>query len=91
MELAKDDPFVVGIVGNLTPGTADFAKHVKKFAANQLFRGIRISSRLLNELVMKQTLADLKLLADHDLALDADGGPDSPAIVAKFAPLLPAL
>lgn len=91
LELAKDDPFIVGIVGNLTPGAAEFAKHVKRFAANPLFRGIRISSRLLEELLAKRAFADLKLLADHDLALDVNGGPDTPALVAKVAPELPTL
>lgn len=91
LELAKDDPFIVGIVGNLTPGNAEFAKHVKRFAANPLFRGIRISSRLLEELVVKRAFADLKLLADHDLALDVNGGPDSPAVIAQAAPQLPTL
>ena len=29
LDLAKDDPFVVGVVGNLTPGTVEFAGHLK--------------------------------------------------------------
>ena len=91
LELAQDDPFIVGIVGHLDPGTPDFAKHVKRFAANPLFRGIRISSGLLDELLKKETLTDLKLLADHDLALDVNGGPETPAILARLAPQLPPL
>ncbi|MDA1053248.1 MAG: amidohydrolase family protein [Planctomycetota bacterium] len=91
LEIAKDDPFVVGIVGRLEPGTPEFAKYVKHFAANPLFRGIRISGGLLNELLGKETLADLKLLADHDLALDVNGGPETPAVIAKLAPRLPTL
>ena len=49
--LAKDDPFVVGIVGRLEPGSPDFAKHLKRFAAHPLFRGIRISTSLLRSLL----------------------------------------
>lgn len=85
LALAKDDPFIVGIVGHLDPGTPDFARHVKRFAANPLFRGIRISSALVEELLKKGTLADLKLLAEHDLALDVNGGPETPAIIARLA------
>ena len=91
LELAKDDPFIVGIVGNLTPGTPEFAGHVKRFAANPLFRGIRISVQLLQDLLQKNTTDDLKLLADHDLELDVNGGPDTPATIAKLAALLPTL
>ncbi|MBM83846.1 MAG: amidohydrolase [Planctomycetaceae bacterium] len=87
--LAKDDPFVVGIVGRLEPGSADFAKHLKRFAANPLFRGIRISVGLLRKLLDKNDLDDLKLFADRDLALDVNGGPDTPAELARLAERLP--
>lgn len=91
LELAKDDPFIVGIVGHLDPAKPDFTKHVKRFAANPLFRGIRVSSSLVDELLKKGTLHDLKLLADHDLALDVNGGPETPGIIAKLAQQLPTL
>ena len=42
LDLAKDDPFIVGIVGNLRPGTEGFQKHLNRFAANPLYRGIRV-------------------------------------------------
>lgn len=84
LELAKDDPFIVGIVGNLTPGTPEFAGHVKRFAADPLFRGIRISVQLLQDLLQKNRTEDLKLLADHDLELDVNGGPDTPATIARW-------
>lgn len=91
LKLAKDDPYIVGIVGNLTPGTPDFKNHVARFAVDPLFRGIRISVQLLQDLLQKNKTDDLKLLADHDLALDVNGGPDTPASIAKLAALLPSL
>ncbi|MEX1028173.1 MAG: amidohydrolase family protein, partial [Candidatus Paceibacterota bacterium] len=91
LDLASDDPFIVGIVGRLHPGEADFAKHLKRFAANPLFRGIRISVQLLTTLLDRQELSDLELLADHDLALDVNGGPETPAALARLAQRLPAL
>ncbi len=91
LELAKADPFIVGIVGNLTPGTSDFAHHVTQFAANPLFRGIRISVQLLQDLLQQEKTDDLKLLADHDLELDVNGGPDTPVAIAKLASQLPSL
>lgn len=91
LELAKTDPFIVGVVGNLTPGVPEFAGHVKRFAANPLFRGIRIQAQLLKDLLQQNKTDDLKLLADHDLELDVNGGPDTPETIARLAPLLPSL
>lgn len=91
LELAKDDPFIVGIVGNLTPGMPGFKNHVTRFAADPLFRGIRISVQLLQDLLQKDKIEDLKLLADHDLELDVNGGPDTATTLAQLAGLLPSL
>lgn len=92
LDLAKDEPFLVGVVGRLTPGDADFAGRLKRFAANLLFRGIRISTDELKPgLDRPRFLADLKRLVDHDLELDVNGNPDTPAAVAELAKALPDL
>lgn len=89
--LAKDDPFVVGIVGRLEPGAPGFADHLKRFSADPLFRGIRISSDLLHNLLEKDDLRDLRTFAERDLALDVNGGPETPAKLARLAGRLPDL
>jgi len=91
LELASDDPFVVGIVGNLTPGDAEFARHVKRFTADPLYRGIRISSALVRELLKGNAAESLRPLVDHDLTLDVNGGPDTPALLADLAERVPDL
>ena len=91
LELARNEPFIVGIVGNLTPGAEDFSKHLKRFAANPLFRGIRVSAQKVEELVKANSLQDFKLLVDHDLELDINGGPNSPAVASLLAAKLPKL
>ena len=91
LSIAKDDPFVVGIVGNLELGSNDFAKNVKRFSANPLFRGIRVGSRAVTKVLETKSFDDLKRLADHDLSLDVNGGPDTPGIVAKLATQMPEL
>lgn len=88
LHLADKDPFVVGIVGNLQPGSAAFATDLKRFAVNPLFRGIRISGTALEKLLEADSLGDLQLLAVHELALDVNGGLDA---VARLAARIPSL
>lgn len=90
--LAENDPFVVGLVGNLKPGDDDFAQQLKRFSQNKLFRGIRIGQALMKSRLDQPAFQrDLKSLADHDLALDINGGPDMLGEVARLAELLPNL
>ncbi len=91
LDISKDNPFVVGIVGRLEPESETFAAQVKRFAANPLFRGIRISVQPLQAMLDRNDLTPLKLLADHDLALDVNGGPNTPATIAHAAGLIPSL
>jgi len=75
LDLAAHEPFIVGFVGNLAVGTKVFAGHLKRFAANELFRGIRLRDRKLEGTLDDPAfVSDLKLLADHDLSLDLVGG-----------------
>lgn len=75
LDLAASEPFIVGFVGNLPVGTKQFGGHLKRFAANRLFRGIRLRNRDLKGAREEPAfLSDLKLLAEHDLSLDLVGG-----------------
>ncbi|EMI21908.1 amidohydrolase 2 [Rhodopirellula maiorica SM1] len=91
LELAKDDPFIVGIVGRLDPRAADFEEQVERFAANPLFRGIRISAKLLDQMLQNETSGKLAVLAKHDLSLDVNGGLDSLAAISQLAGEMPEL
>lgn len=91
LDLAREDPFIVGIVGHLNPVDPEFATHVRRFAANPLFRGIRVSLQTLDQLLSDRRLESFRLLADHDLALDVNGGPQMPDAVAKLGGELPGL
>ena len=91
LDLAANDPFLVGIVGNLQPGTDRFAGHLRRFAQNPLFRGIRVSAKTLQSLLEQKTLQDFKRLADADLALDVLGGPETPPLIATLARQVPQL
>jgi L-fuconolactonase len=92
LELAKDDPIILGIIGNLKPGTEDFAKQLKRFAKNELYRGIRANVGDLKEgLQQTEFISDLKQFTDLGLTLDVNGGPDTASEVAKLARQIPEL
>ena len=75
LDLAAHEPFIVGFVGNLPVGTNVFAGQLKRFAANELFRGIRLRDRKLDRTLDEAGfISDLKLLADHGRSLDLVGG-----------------
>ncbi|MEK6261394.1 MAG: amidohydrolase family protein [Planctomycetota bacterium] len=92
LDLAEKDKFVLGLVGNLTPGQADFAKHLTRFAKNPLFRGIRVNAGPLKTgLESPEYLADIKRLSDADLELDVNGGPELLPLVDQLATKRPEL
>ncbi|MEY4177006.1 MAG: hypothetical protein RLY70_580 [Planctomycetota bacterium] len=91
LALAARDPFVVGVVGNLQLGDPEFAARLKRFAADRRYRGIRVSSSAVKERVERREWREFQQLADANLALDVNGGPDTPAILARLAPQVPEL
>ncbi len=93
LDIAKDDPFIVGIVGNLKPGIENFKKHLTRFAASPLYRGIRVSHKLIGEphLSSKAWQKDIKLFIDKDLSLDVNGSPEMAKAVANLAQHYPDL
>ncbi|WP_425618618.1 amidohydrolase [Anatilimnocola sp. NA78] len=92
LDLADRNPFIVGVIGNLKPGTPDFVKHVERFADNERFRGIRVNvGDLKAGLDQPDYVNDLRVLSAAKLTLDVNGGPDTPARVARLAEMLPRL
>ena len=73
LDLAEKEPFIVGLVGNLKPGVPEFEGQLRRFAANRLFRGLRVRDRGIGEGVEWAALvADLKRMAERDLVLDVN-------------------
>lgn len=92
LDLAAKEPFIVGVVGNLPVGTKPFAGLLKRFAANPLFRGIRIRDRKLEgSLDDPAFMSDLRLLAEADLSLDLVGGRETLPYTDILARELPSL
>lgn len=71
LDLAARDPLILGLVGNLPIGTDAFAGHLKRFAANPLFRGVRIRDGSLEAgLKERAFLRDMRDIADRGLCFD---------------------
>ena len=92
LDLAANDPFIVGIVGNLTPGEEQFAAHLQRFKRNTAFRGIRLGSgQLAHGIDRPEFLKDIQRLIEADLEVDLLGGPDMLPLVAQLAKQFPQL
>jgi L-fuconolactonase len=89
LDLAAADPFILGLVGHLEPGTASFAGQLARFAANPLFRGIRAGYR--QGMDQGAFLADMELLAAKGLELDALMGLAQLPEACRLAERLPEL
>lgn len=74
LDLAKVNPLIVGVVGHLKPGEPLFRDHLRRFAKDRIFRGIRLTEDIIAAgLSQKAFIADMQRLADADLELDAIG------------------
>lgn len=92
LDLAKDDKFIVGLCGNLPLGTPEFAAHLKRFAANELWLGMRHRGRdLAADLKDADFLRDVQLLADHGKQLDMLIRPTHLPLVDQLAKSVPDL
>lgn len=92
LELAAQEKCIVGFIGHLSPEEAGFQQHVKRFGANPIFRGIRVSQRdFLAHEGAPAFRESLTLLADEDLTLEVNGSTAVHAPVAKLAESMPSL
>jgi len=74
LDLAKENPVIVALVGHLEPASEDFAANLARFARNPLFRGIRVNGNSIVSGVTRQAFVqDLERLADAGLMMDAIG------------------
>jgi predicted TIM-barrel fold metal-dependent hydrolase len=75
LETIQPESIMVGTVGNLQPEKPEFGDYLERYAKNLLFRGIRYGNNWGYDIVAQADnpvfIAGLKLLAQHDLVLDA--------------------
>lgn len=91
LDVAAEEPFIVGFVGHLEPDDANFARDLARFSANPLFRGIRIGSGHLRAIGDKTVLGNLEKLAEKNLSLDLLIGPELLSAIAALVEHTPAM
>jgi L-fuconolactonase len=92
LDLAAQDPFLLGLIGHLKPGRPGFRDHLLRYAAHRRFRGIRTGGwnggLPLDDPAWKR---DVGLLADLDLGMDlliaAEQFPEAVRIAESFPSL----
>jgi predicted TIM-barrel fold metal-dependent hydrolase len=74
LDLAKENPVIVALVGHLEPAAENFAANLARFAKNPLFRGIRVNGNsIVNGVTRQAFLQDMERVADTGLMMDAIG------------------
>lgn len=74
LDVAAEDPAMLGLVGFLDAGQPGFGGHLERYSKHPLFRGVRYGNLWGRDLAAQsrrpQFIADLRLVADADLSLD---------------------
>lgn len=91
LDLAAKHPFVVGVVGRLEPDSPTFDRDITHLAKNPLYRGIRAWSPKVAKLLESDALGAFRRMLELDLALDLNGGPETPELAHALAKRLPEL
>jgi L-fuconolactonase len=92
LDVAKDNPIIVGFIGNLELGQPQFASQLKRFAANPLFRGLRLRGVTIPTGPGEAAfMDDMKRLADRQLTVDVVGGTPILADVLRIKKMAPDL
>ena len=92
LDLAKENPVIVGFIGNLELGKPEFADRLERFSANPIFRGLRLHGvTLTSNLGLRAFKDDLRRLADRQLTLDLVGDTQMLPAIGRLAKLSPEL
>ena len=70
LDLANQDPFILGVVGNIVPNRDEFSAELERFSSDPFFRGIRCRNRYFEDVKSGSFLSDMEILSEKDLVLD---------------------
>jgi L-fuconolactonase len=91
LDLATNEPAIVGFVGNLDPYQDDYIPTLDRLSANPLFRGVRLRRKELDRVADPDILSAIKELADRDLEMDLLVNPPEMPTVGAIAKTIPDL
>ncbi|MBM3333139.1 amidohydrolase family protein, partial [Candidatus Sumerlaeota bacterium] len=92
LDMAAREPLIVGLVGDLPLGTPECAGHLKRFAANPLFRGVRTRAGSFEKALGDRAfVSDLRDVAERGLSFDVHSPPAWVAQADRLAHLVPNL
>ena len=91
LDLAQTNSAIVGFVGHLVPGRPEFAGNLSRFAADPIFRGLRLRASSVRALADPAVAADLGRVVDRDLSVDMLGGAAILEPTLKLSRLFPGL
>jgi len=93
LDIAKEAPVIVGLVGRLDPADREFGLHLDRLTQDPLFLGIR-QRRLQDGLDRIDYVENLRRLADADCSLDVDTpreGMIAPEVLVRVMDKVPSL
>jgi L-fuconolactonase len=70
LDLADNEPFLVGLIGRIEPNTDYFIDHLDRFAAHPKFRGVRFWGSNFEDIDQGSFMHDMEALAERNLLLD---------------------
>lgn len=88
LDLAKENKSIVGFIGNVDPTIDDWGKHIRRFAKDPIFRGVRLKTSA-NKLGEKSIIRSLKLMRDLGLCVDLNGNPKGLLAAAQISKSIP--
>lgn len=72
LDIAKEDPFIVGLVGRLEPSDENFARDLERFAPDPIFQGIRFWGGNFADVTRDGFIDKMKMVADKGLVVDVN-------------------
>jgi L-fuconolactonase len=91
LDLAEEDPFIVGLVGHIDPARPEFRENLKRFSDHPRFCGIRCGGGYFDDIELGSFISDMRLLSEFDLALDVLANSPQFLAIASLAREIPAL
>jgi L-fuconolactonase len=91
LDLAENEPALVGFIGNLDLRDEKFSEHLDRFSAHTKFRGIRARGFSIEELMSGPEMKNLEYLSSKGLTLDLMVKPTTLGQACDFATRLPNL